>query len=374
MGSDPTRRSTWSCASVRRSRARAPTTRRSPSIAARSSWSRRHYLESRADRADRRHLPRKPTCPPCSPTTRRIGRRASAATSSGDTLARCTRRPAARTRRSTPTRRPRQGALRARDAAPADRAARDVGREDEPIKQYEAVVKVAPGEPASSSSWPSATSGAAISRRRWRCSSARGLVHRRSRRAVGAGRPLPPLGQGRFALAAYERLANSSPTTRPTWSSSASSMAEGDKQPRPRAGDLEAHRQRRPRPPTPARRRPRRAPDEIDGLAHYAKAIKLEAQERRALQGPASIYEGQKQFAEAMADWEMAMSLLGDKAVDRTARREARRHVGLAADPVRRQGGRLPQQVAGRVPQEDSGRRRRWHFLVEYFDRRAQAG
>jgi cellulose synthase operon protein C len=112
---------------------------------------------------------------------------------------------------------------------------------------------------------------------------------------------------------------------------------------------------------------------QVDGLAHYAKAIKLEPKNPDLYKGRAAIYEGQKQWAEALADWESAMSLLGDKPTDRVARREGRRHI---VQLLTRWGGKEAEyrtrwQVAFKAspPDVEAG-----FFLVEYYERRPTAG
>jgi cellulose synthase operon protein C len=62
-----------------------------------------------------------------------------------------------------------------------------------------------------------------------------------------------------------------------------------------------------------------------EALANYAKAIKLDDKNPEFYKGRAQVFEGQKNFADAITDWERVLQLLGTKPTDRMARREARR-------------------------------------------------
>jgi len=119
---------------------------------------------------------------------------------------------------------------------------------------------------------------------------------------------------------------------------------------------------------------------QIDGLAHYAAALKKEPKNAELYKGRAAIYEGQKQWQEAMTDWKSAYALFGDKPQDRSAKREARRHIvsllarwGAKEAEFRNEwqasfkySGSDAKLVAAAL---DAG-----YFLVEYFDRRPQTG
>jgi tetratricopeptide (TPR) repeat protein len=110
-----------------------------------------------------------------------------------------------------------------------------------------------------------------------------------------------------------------------------------------------------------------------DALADYGKAIKLEPQNPAHYRGRAQVYESNKSYAEAMADWQKVMTLLGDKATDRAARREARRRiVGVLTRWGQREAElRTQWQLAFKKapPDLDAG-----YFLVEYYAKRPQAG
>jgi len=253
----------------------------------------------------------------------------------------------------------------------------NVGREDEAIKQYEAVVRVAPSEPRFQLEL------AERYERRGNLKKALATLKRLEGSFPGDPGVQSALadlyqrwGKEDLALAAYERLAKLEPNDpshlvvlgEQHWQ-------KGDKASRDRAlaiwkrianqktaaayaklGDVLAEHQM-----------------PVDALAHYAKAIKLEPKNPELYKGRAAIYEGQKQLQEAMADWEAAMALLGTKPADRTARREARRHI---VSLLTRWGGKEAdyrnkwvRDFKKSPPDLEAG-----YFLVEYFDRRPQAG
>ncbi|MBS1121062.1 MAG: Tetratricopeptide 2 repeat protein [Deltaproteobacteria bacterium] len=62
-----------------------------------------------------------------------------------------------------------------------------------------------------------------------------------------------------------------------------------------------------------------------DALANYGKAIKLDDKNAEFHKGRAAVYESQKNFQDAVNDWEKVLALLGNKSTDRSARRDARR-------------------------------------------------
>ena len=111
-----------------------------------------------------------------------------------------------------------------------------------------------------------------------------------------------------------------------------------------------------------------------EGLVYYAKAIKLEPANPELYKGRAQIFERQRAFADAMADWEKALSLW-TKPSDRSARREARgRVVNLLPrwdNGSHKETYRAKWAAAFRAapPDLESG-----YFLVAYFQRFGQQG
>jgi tetratricopeptide (TPR) repeat protein len=196
------------------------------------------------------------------------------------------------------------------------------GREAEALTQYEAVVRVAPGE---------ARFQIELAERYWRSGfekKALDALRRMESRFpgdAGAQSAIADMylrwGKDDLALAALERLARLEPDdpahlvtlgeqyhqrgqkdrAMTTWKRIANTRSAAGYA---RLGDVLAEHD---------------APTE--GLVYYAKAIKLEPNNAELYNGRAQILERQKQFEEAVTDWEKALSLW-TKPSDRTSRRE----------------------------------------------------
>lgn len=114
--------------------------------------------------------------------------------------------------------------------------------------------------------------------------------------------------------------------------------------------------------------------DITEGLSYYAKALKLEPENPELYRGRAQLFERQKNFADAIADWEKALALW-TKPGDRAMRREGHRRIVTLLP--RWEGGRHEAEYIERWKQEfgqtppvlDAG-----YALVEYYSRRARAG
>ncbi|HEY5921851.1 MAG TPA: HEAT repeat domain-containing protein [Kofleriaceae bacterium] len=110
-----------------------------------------------------------------------------------------------------------------------------------------------------------------------------------------------------------------------------------------------------------------------EAQANYDKAIKLEDKNPEFYKGRATLYESTKKYDLALKDWEAALGLIGRKASDRLARRDATRHIVQ----ILSRGGLISQQntylakwtaAFGKTPPDaDAG-----YFLVEYYTRRNQ--
>jgi len=109
-----------------------------------------------------------------------------------------------------------------------------------------------------------------------------------------------------------------------------------------------------------------------EALANYDKAIKLDDKNPEFYKGRANLFESQKQWAQALKDWEAALALIGKKASDRLARRDATRHM---VQILARQGGLKENEArtkwasafAKSPPDAEAG-----YFLVEYYARKNQ--
>ncbi|MDB4957212.1 MAG: Tetratricopeptide 2 repeat protein [Myxococcales bacterium] len=111
-----------------------------------------------------------------------------------------------------------------------------------------------------------------------------------------------------------------------------------------------------------------------EALANYGQAIKLDAKNPEYYKGRAAVYESvnPKRYQDANDDWEMVLSLIGNRATDRLARRDARRHqVQLL---TRWPGGKEAQYVAKWKAGFKAGTTEDGYFLVEYYSRKPQNG
>ncbi|HVK85439.1 MAG TPA: HEAT repeat domain-containing protein [Kofleriaceae bacterium] len=64
-----------------------------------------------------------------------------------------------------------------------------------------------------------------------------------------------------------------------------------------------------------------------EALANFAKAIQLDDKKPELYKSRAGVYESMKRYAEAIVDWDKALSLIGTKPTDRMARKDVRRHL-----------------------------------------------
>ncbi len=246
------------------------------------------------------------------------------------------------------------------------------GRDDEAVKQYEAVVSAAPGE---------ARFQLELAERYWRKGlekkALESLVRLQGRFPNDAG-VLSAIadmyqrwGKEDLAIAQYERLAklepddpghlvtlgeqywqkNDHPRAIATWKRiTASNKASGFA----KLGEVLVEHNMGP-----------------EAIANYDKAIGLDAKNPEFYKGRASALEGQKQLQKALDDWDKVLGLVGNKATDRLARRDARRHYI---------------QIVTRIPAKELEKKREWdakfktgdaeagYFLVEYFGRKVTKG
>jgi tetratricopeptide (TPR) repeat protein len=109
----------------------------------------------------------------------------------------------------------------------------------------------------------------------------------------------------------------------------------------------------------------------LDALADYGKAIKLDEKNPELYKGRAHVYETQKRWAEAVADWDKVLALLGTKATDRLARRDVRKKKVAA---ILKSGGSLERQYVGEWEAKFAGGDvEAGYYLVEYYGKPGKA-
>ncbi len=108
-----------------------------------------------------------------------------------------------------------------------------------------------------------------------------------------------------------------------------------------------------------------------EALANYDKAIKVDDKNPEFYKGRAGVYESDKKYKEAVADWEKVLALTGAKPTDRLARKDARRHLVAL---VVRWGAPEAQRRRDWEGKFASGDVEAGYFLVEYYGKRPQKG
>ncbi len=110
-----------------------------------------------------------------------------------------------------------------------------------------------------------------------------------------------------------------------------------------------------------------------EAQANYDTAIKLDDKNPEFYKGRATLFESQKKYPEALKDWEAALGLIGKKAGDRLARRDATRHLvqilsrgGAMLQKAKEYESRWTTAFAKTPPDADAG-----YFLVELYTRRS---
>ena len=246
------------------------------------------------------------------------------------------------------------------------------GRDDEALAQYEAVVRAAPGE---------ARFQIDLSERYWRRGNEKKALDTLKRLLgrfpsdAGVISAIADLyqrwGKEDLAIAEYERLAKLEPDdpshvvtlgeqywqkgdkarAMATWKKLANS---GKAVALAKLGEVMAEHGQ-----------------ENEALAHYARAIKLDDKNPEFYKGRARVYEGKKLYAEALADWEKVLALLGTKASDRIARRDARRsYVATLVRYTNRETAKRDEWIE----KFKKGDVEAGYFLVEYWAKRPKKG
>lgn len=109
-----------------------------------------------------------------------------------------------------------------------------------------------------------------------------------------------------------------------------------------------------------------------EAQANYDKAIKLDDKNPEFYKGRATLFESLKRWPDALKDWEAALALIGTKASDRLARRDATRHIVQVVSRTgfqreREYFNRWNMAFAKTPPDPEAG-----YFLVEYYTRKNQ--
>jgi len=104
-----------------------------------------------------------------------------------------------------------------------------------------------------------------------------------------------------------------------------------------------------------------------EARTNFDKAISLDAKNPEIYKARAAFLETQKQWADAIKDWDQVLALLGNKVTDRLARRDARRHKVQGGHPVGPEEQQLKSEWEAKFK---SGDVEAGYYLVEYYGRR----
>jgi tetratricopeptide (TPR) repeat protein len=107
-----------------------------------------------------------------------------------------------------------------------------------------------------------------------------------------------------------------------------------------------------------------------DARANFDKAIALDGKNADLYKVRATFLEAQKQYADALVDWEKVLELVGTKPGDRMARRDARRH--YVAVVTKLGGGKELSKKAEWDARARGGDLEAGYLLVDYYVRRPQ--
>ncbi|HEX8107748.1 MAG TPA: tetratricopeptide repeat protein, partial [Kofleriaceae bacterium] len=102
----------------------------------------------------------------------------------------------------------------------------------------------------------------------------------------------------------------------------------------------------------------------------FDKAVSLDPKSPELYKARAAFLETQKQYPEALADWEKVLELVGTKVTDRLARRDARRHYVTVVTKIG--GAREIRQKQDWDDRARAGDLEAGYLLVDYYARRPQ--
>jgi tetratricopeptide (TPR) repeat protein len=245
------------------------------------------------------------------------------------------------------------------------------GRDDEALVAYEAVVRAAPGE---------ARFQLDLAERYWRRGQDKKALDALTRLEVRFPQDAGVLsaiadmytrwGKEDLAIAEYERLAKLEPDDpghlvtlgEQYW-------AKGDK---PRAIATWKRLTLAGKPAGYAKLGEVMAEHNQPGEARvsFDKAVSLDAKNPELYKARAAFLETQKQYPEALADWEKVLELVGTKVTDRIARRDARRHYVTVVTKIG--GARELTKKQEWDARARSGDLEAGYLLVDYYARRPQ--
>jgi tetratricopeptide (TPR) repeat protein len=107
-----------------------------------------------------------------------------------------------------------------------------------------------------------------------------------------------------------------------------------------------------------------------EARANFDKAIGLDAKNPELYRSRAAFLETQKQLADALADWEKVLDLIGTRVSDRLARRDARRHYVAVVTKIggaKEYAKRTEWEAKARTGNTEAG-----YLLVDYYTKRPQ--
>jgi len=105
-----------------------------------------------------------------------------------------------------------------------------------------------------------------------------------------------------------------------------------------------------------------------EARANFDKALQTDGKNPELYKARAAFLEAQKQYVEALGDWERVLELVGTKATDRLARRDARRHYVTVVTKIggaKEASKKLEWDVKARGGDVEAG-----YLLVDYYTKR----
>jgi tetratricopeptide (TPR) repeat protein len=107
-----------------------------------------------------------------------------------------------------------------------------------------------------------------------------------------------------------------------------------------------------------------------EARANFDRAISLDPRNPEHIKARAAFLETQKQYGDALADWERVLDLIGTKVTDRLARRDARRHYVAVVTKIggsRENAKKSEWDTRARGGEIEAG-----YLLVDYYAKRPQ--